>query len=228
MPRRSRPKNFTIKLIVGLALATILIPIVSAIVAAKRHIVTADSRPAATPTPAPSAPKEPAQGGEATPHATPPRPPTARLSGITVLREMDIPHWLGPGQFAWNDDGVPPGETVIVVNIRARVLSAFRGGIEIGRSSLIYGATHKPTPHGSFPILEKDADHHSNLYDAPMPHMLRLTWDGVAIHGSPELSDDLATHGCIGLPKEFARLLFGAVRLGDRVVVWDGEKDKAA
>jgi lipoprotein-anchoring transpeptidase ErfK/SrfK len=151
-------------------------------------------------------------------------PPTIRasLSSVQVRSELDIPHWLRPGEYAWNDEGVPAGPSVIVVNIRARVLSVYRGGVEIGRSSLIYGADNKPTPTGEFPSLEKDADHVSNLYDAPMPHMLRLTWDGVAIHGSPELRDDLATRGCVGLPREFAALLFDVVGVGDRVIVWDG------
>ncbi len=147
---------------------------------------------------------------------------TPRLTGIEIDTELDLPHWLRPGEFAWNDEGVPAGQVIVVVNIRARVLSVYRGGIEIGRSSLIYGADDKPTPTGTFPILQKNADHVSNLYDAPMPHMLRLTWDGVAIHGSAELRDDLATRGCVGLPREFAALLFDVVKLGDKVVVWDG------
>jgi len=149
--------------------------------------------------------------------------PTATLSTIRVTRELAVPHWLQPGQFVWDDEGAPAaGPTIVVVNIRARVLSVYRAGVEIGRSSLIYGADNKPTPLGTFPILEKDADHWSNLYDAPMPHMLRLTWDGVAVHGSPTLEEALATRGCVGLPTAFAELLYGAVRVGDRVVIWDG------
>ena len=148
---------------------------------------------------------------------------TASLSAIQVRRELDIPHWLRPGEWVWNEEGAPArGPTIVVVNIRARVLSVYRSGHEIGRSSLIYGADNKPTPVGTFPILEKDADHVSNLYDAPMPHMLRLTWDGIAIHGSEHLADDAATRGCVGLPREFAALLFPRVRIGDRVVIWDG------
>ncbi len=155
---------------------------------------------------------------------TPVAAPTATLASVRVHRELDIPRWLGPGEFAWNDEGAPAGPTIIVVNLRARVLSAYRAGVEIGRSSLIYGHGDKPTPTGTFPILEMDADHHSNLYNAPMPHMLRLTWDGVSLHGSPELRDDLVTHGCVGLPREFAALLFRAVRVGDQVIIWDGER----
>ena len=164
-----------------------------------------------TPRPAPAPAQAPAAAD---------RP--ARLSDIHVVRELDIPHWLEPGQYVWNDEGAPAGRTIVVVNIRARVLSVYRAGVEIGRSSLIYGADNKPTPFGTFPILQKNADHWSNLYAAPMPHMLRLTWDGVAIHGSPTLEEALATRGCVGLPTEFAALLFDAVRVGDEVVVWDG------
>ena len=157
------------------------------------------------------------------PEAAPaPQSSSSMLSGIVVHRELPITQWLRPGEFAWNDEGAPAGETIIVVNIRARILSVYRTGVEIGRSSLIYGADNKPTPLGTFPILEKDADHVSNLYDAPMPHMLRLTYDGVALHGSQALADDAATRGCVGLPREFAALLYRAVRVGDRVIIWDG------
>jgi len=70
-----------------------------------------------------------------------------------------------------------------------------------------------------FTILQKDRDHRSNKYDdAPMPYQLRLTWSGVALHagglpGYPE------SHGCVHLPTEFARRLFGITNLGMTVVV---------
>jgi lipoprotein-anchoring transpeptidase ErfK/SrfK len=151
--------------------------------------------------------------------------PPARTASIDfpIRAELVIPRWLRPGEFAWNDEGVPAaGETVVVVNLRGRVLSVYKAGYEIGRSSIVWGADEKPTPIGTFKILEKDADHHSRTYyNAPMPHMQRLTADGVALHGS-EMADDIATHGCVGLPKEFAALLFRATRVGDRVVIMKG------
>jgi lipoprotein-anchoring transpeptidase ErfK/SrfK len=157
--------------------------------------------------------------------AAPARPLQLTLSDIVVRRELPINQWLRPGEFAWNDDGVPAGPTTIVVNLRGRVLSAYRDGIEVGRSSILYGTDGKPTPTGTFTIMEKKARHFSTIYKgAPMPHMMRLTNDGIAIHGSPELADDVATHGCIGLPREFAALLFGSARVGDRVLIWKGDR----
>jgi len=185
-------------------------------------LVSARNQAAAPPAPAAAAARAPTRAPVRAPARASVATATATLSTIAVTRELDIPHWLEPGQYAWNDEGAPAGRTTVVVNVRARVLSVYRGGVEIGRSSLIYGADNKPTPTGTFPILAKDADHRSNLYDAPMPHMLRLSWDGVALHGSPTLEDALATRGCVGLPTAFAERLFGAVRVGDRVVIWGG------
>lgn len=197
-------------------------------------VAPGDSR---SPAPAPQAAAASATAGEAPPasvlKASAPvaARPAATLAAIpaaagtsepfVVRSVLGIEGWLRPGEYAWNDDGVPAGETVIVVNLRNRLLSVYRGGYEIGRSSIIYGADDKPTPTGTFPILEKDADHVSNLYGAPMPYMLRLTMDGVAIHGS-DVEDDSATHGCVGVPVEFAEMLFAAAALGDRVIVESG------
>ena len=55
-----------------------------------------------------------------------------------------------------------------------------------------------------------------------MPYMMRLTNDGIAIHGA-EVKYGYGTRGCIGVPTEFARLLFEQVKLGDRVIVTNGK-----
>jgi lipoprotein-anchoring transpeptidase ErfK/SrfK len=154
-----------------------------------------------------------------------PRPEAIR--NLRVTHEINVNRWLQPGEFAWDEDAAAAarGPATVVVNLRARTLSVYRGGIEVGRSSILYGFGGHPTPTGTFPVLEKQADYWSRTYDAPMPHMLRLTRDGVALHGSPMLADDLGTHGCIGLPQEFAALLFTQVGVGDQVVVWSGRAE---
>jgi lipoprotein-anchoring transpeptidase ErfK/SrfK len=62
-------------------------------------------------------------------------------------------------------------------------------------------------------------DHYSSTYDrAPMPYTLRLTNDGVSIHGNNVLQG-YASHGCVGVPNGFARRLFDQARVGDEVFI---------
>ena len=122
------------------------------------------------------------------------------------------------GDFIWNDDGIAAGPTWVRVDLARQTLSVFRGGNEIGSAVILYGADSKQTPSGVFPVLVKAENHRSTLYDAEMPFMLRLTGDGVAIHAS-NVRVGAATHGCIGVPLEFARLLFGQIRIGDEVAI---------
>jgi len=127
------------------------------------------------------------------------------------------------GEFFWDESQGTPGPLVVTVDLEARTLSVFRNGHEIGATAILKGYGDKPTPTGVFPISEKDADHVSNLYDAPMPYMLRLTNDGVSIHGS-KVERGYATNGCIGVPDEFARRLFAQATLGDKVIITDGKR----
>jgi lipoprotein-anchoring transpeptidase ErfK/SrfK len=175
--------------------------------------------PASPVAPAPAS-RAPTATTRAVPAAKPATKPTPEPT-LEIKRVLDIPA-IAFGDWKWDEAGVPPGRMVMTVDLKAQTISVFRGGYEIGAAAMLYGANDKPTPLGRFPILEKDADHVSNLYDAPMPYMLRLTMDGVAIHGS-KVEWGLATHGCIGVPVEFAKLLFGAVGKGDLVIVTKGE-----
>ncbi|WP_176590982.1 L,D-transpeptidase family protein [Sphingobium sp. EM0848] len=143
---------------------------------------------------------------------------------LTVKRILPIDGPFRHGDYVWDETGAPAsGPVVITVDLKAQTLSVFRAGYEIGSAVIIYGADDKPSPLGAFPITEKDADHFSRTYNnAPMPYMLRLTSDGVAIHGS-DVQWGNATHGCIGVPKAFAQRLFGVTKLGDLVVITNGK-----
>ncbi len=130
---------------------------------------------------------------------------------------LDLDRPLGPGDYAWNEEGVA-GQPWFVVDLDAREFHAFRGRTEIGRTAILHGKIEKPTPTGSFTVTEKDADHISNIYFVPMPFMLRLTNDGIAIHASTvEFGEN--THGCIGVPWEFAERLFAEAGLGTKVII---------
>lgn len=150
----------------------------------------------------------------------------APAADMVVRRVLTVPSPFTHGSYVWDESGAPAtGPLVITVDLDAQTLSVFRDGYEIGAAVVLYGADWKPTPLGVRTITEKDADHISNLYDAPMPYMLRLTNDGVAIHGSDVVAGG-ATHGCIGVPTAFAAKLFRVAKLGDKVIVTDGERLK--
>jgi hypothetical protein len=141
---------------------------------------------------------------------------------FVVKRILQIDEPFVHGYYKWDDEGVPDGDLVITVDLKAESISVFRGGYEIGAAVITFGDSEKPTPTGVFPISQKSKDHVSNIYGSPMPYMMRLTNDGVAIHAS-DVKWGWGTRGCIGVPLEFARLLFEQVRLGDRVIVTDGK-----
>src|SRR6202011_4411808 len=87
------------------------------------------------------------------------------------------------------------------------------------RAPVSSGTAGRETPAGVFSVVQKDKDHHSSLYDdAWMPHMLRITWNGLALHGGP-LPGYAASHGCVRMPFGFAEKLFDKTRIGMRVII---------
>jgi hypothetical protein len=128
---------------------------------------------------------------------------------------------LDPGDYVWQPERATEGEIEIVVSLSQQIAYVFRGGTLIGVSTVSTGRPGNETPTGSFPILQKNRDHRSNLYDdAPMPFMQRLTWDGIALHAGA-IPGHPASHGCVRLPLAFARQLFAVTRLGANVHITD-------
>ncbi|QLC24053.1 L,D-transpeptidase family protein [Parasphingopyxis algicola] len=141
--------------------------------------------------------------------------------GFRITSPLTVDGEMAFGEYAWNADGVPQGELRIIVDLQAERLYAYRGGFEIGRAVILYGHDDTPTPTGSFTITEKNRDHISNLYFVPMPFMMRLTNDGIAIHGSM-VEQGYASRGCVGIPDDFAELLFNEAEIGTRVLITRG------
>lgn len=137
---------------------------------------------------------------------------------------LDVRSRMRYGDYGWDDQGVPAGPVWVRVDLGSQLISVFRAGHEIGTAVILYGADGVPTPTGKFPILAKFKDHRSATYDgAPMPYTLRLTADGVSIHGS-DVRWGFATHGCVGVPTAFAARLFTAARTGDEVLIVSGKR----
>ena len=126
---------------------------------------------------------------------------------------------LKPGKYLWAPEIAPAGPVTVIVSLATQKAYAYRNGVPIGISTVSTGRDGHATPTGVFTVLQKDADHVSNVYkDAAMPFMQRLTWGGIAMHAG-NLPGYPASHGCIRLPPAFAKLLFGITRLGITVVI---------
>lgn len=116
-------------------------------------------------------------------------------------------------------------------------------------SPISSGKAGHSTPQGSFSVLEKDPDHHSSIYGdfvdgsgrvvrsgisakidsapsgthyvgASMRWFMRLTGEGVGMHvgilpGYP------ASHGCIRMSSDGAKLFYDTVKVGTPVTVGD-------
>ena len=144
---------------------------------------------------------------------------------------------------------ISPDSVRIVISLpkqRAYLLLGEEIAIDSPISS---GKRGHSSPSGQFSVLEKDPDHRSNIYGdfvdnsgrivragisskidsapsgthyvgAPMKWFMRLTEGGVGMHvgilpGYP------ASHGCIRMPPDGAKLFYGNVKIGTPVAVGD-------
>lgn len=123
-----------------------------------------------------------------------PEPPPPKLAGTAVLAVVSLAH-----------------QRVALYDAAGNVL----------RAPISSGQTTLETPVGVYSVLQKEVEHHSNLYDdASMPYMQRITWSGVALHAGA-LPGYPASHGCVRLPYSFAQNIYDQTRLGLRVVISD-------
>jgi hypothetical protein len=128
---------------------------------------------------------------------------------------------LGPGQYVWDAKSASSGPLLLTIDLTAQRVMVYRDGTLIAASAISTGSMGRETPTGVFTILEKKVMHRSNTYDnAPMPYMQRLTSKGIAIHAG-DLPGYPASHGCIRLPNEFAKQLYGATDIGTPVMITD-------
>lgn len=142
---------------------------------------------------------------------------------------------------------VSPEDLHIIVSLPKQRAYLMTGEQIIVDSPISSGKRGHSSPSGSFSVLEKDPNHHSTLYGdfvdssgrivragvsmhidsapsgthfqgAAMKWFMRLTGDGVGMHvgilpGYP------ASHGCIRMPSDGAKLFYDHVKLGTPVEV---------
>jgi hypothetical protein len=112
--------------------------------------------------------------------------------------------------------GVP---LLAIVALREQRVTIYDADGKILRAPVSTGQSGYETPAGIYSVIQKEAEHFSNLYDdASMPFMQRITWSGIALHAGV-LPGYPASHGCIRMPEDFAEHLFELTKLGMRVLV---------
>ena len=128
---------------------------------------------------------------------------------------------LKPDQYIWNPGASPTGPVGIIVDLTNQMIYVYRDGKQIGRSAVSTGIRGHPTTPGTYTILTKNLTYHSEKYhEASMPYMERLTWGGMAIHGGNNPGKP-SSHGCVHVPLDFARKLYGITKTGETVLISD-------
>ncbi len=147
---------------------------------------------------------------------------TAALTALTAAPPADAASRQPPRPERTTEAAAPrnAGEPIMaIVSIKSQKVTFYDADGWILRAPVSTGTTGRETPAGVFSVLQKDKDHHSSLYDdAWMPNMLRITWNGIALHGGP-LPGYAASHGCVRMPFGFAEKLFDKVPIGTRVII---------
>jgi chemotaxis protein histidine kinase CheA len=141
----------------------------------------------------------------------------AALTALTAGAAAREPHPAPPKEATAPREAGEP--IMAIVSIKTQQVTFYDAEGWIFRAPVSTGVKERETPAGVFAVIEKDKDHRSSMYDdAWMPHMQRITWNGIALHGGP-LPGYAASHGCVRMPFGFAEKLFNKTRIGMRVII---------
>ena len=106
----------------------------------------------------------------------------------------------------------------ILVNLSQQRATAYENGRAVFSGNISSGTASRPTPTGSFRVLEKDIDHVSTSWPKPsggakMHYMLRVTGYGIAMHLG-RVPNYPASHGCIRMQNGFAQKMYRWASVG--------------
>jgi len=115
-------------------------------------------------------------------------------------------------------EGDPARGHCIEVDLASQTAKLVRFGRVVAESPISSGRASHPTPTGTYVITDKYPMWKSTLYDAKMPHFLRLSCGDFGLHAG-RLPGYPASHGCIRLPPDMARTFFQEAPVGTLVVI---------
>lgn len=111
----------------------------------------------------------------------------------------------------------------LCISKKSRTLAWMVDGKVRSAMDVRFGSAYTPTREGKFKVDFKSRHHVSTIYDTPMPYALFFS-RGQAVHYSSDFAArgySGASHGCVNVrDKKKIAALFGAVRAGDKVVIY--------
>lgn len=112
---------------------------------------------------------------------------------------------------------------VLCISKESRTLAWMVDGKVKAAMDVRFGSQYTPTREGTFKVDFKSRDHHSTLYDTPMPYAMFFS-GGQAVHYSSDFAAAGyagASHGCVNVrEKEKIAKVFSEVKAGDKVIVY--------
>ncbi len=172
--------------------------------------------------------------------------PEAKVDGHTAFTQKDgYPAFYETYR---DEDLLATGNssnTSLLIDISDQRIQLLVGGVVAIDSPTCTGRKEKPTPTGSFRIMEKIKDKRSTIYgslyngdkkvfggdrrkyDGPftryvgssLPYWMRLTGDGIGIHYSANVKRYPASGGCIRTPMETVTTIYSKVAKGTKVTI---------
>ena len=113
---------------------------------------------------------------------------------------------------------------VLCISKESRTLAWMVDGKVRAAMDVRFGSEYTPTREGTFKVDFKSVDHHSTLYDSPMPYAMFFS-GGQAVHYSSDFAAagySGASHGCVNVrEKEKIAKVFSEVKAGDKVIVYN-------
>ncbi|HLB56492.1 MAG TPA: L,D-transpeptidase [Coxiellaceae bacterium] len=120
-------------------------------------------------------------------------------------------------QYSKNPSAQVKAEKVFIFDPRTKKWAAYQNGKKVGSGPANGGKPGYHTPRGTFHIYSKKGPNHvSSKYPvysngsrggAKMPYAMHFTKAGHAIHGSPTISNQNSSHGCIRVKTSAAKWL---------------------
>lgn len=109
-------------------------------------------------------------------------------------------------------------DTLVTVDLSSQRAWVTKNGKVIASTSVSTGREGYRTPAGRYVITDKHRSHTSTLYHCAMPWFMRLNCSAIGLH-SGYVTGRPASHGCIRLPYDKAKLFFSLTGVGDEVEI---------